>query len=81
HVCVAGIEKVVPTIDDAMAIVQLLPPNATGQLMACYVSLITDPSRTADIELTTTIGAHGPRELHLVLLDNGRSSMIFDPKL
>ena len=47
HVCVAGIEKVVPTIDDAMAIVQLLPPNATGQLMACYVSLITGPSRTA----------------------------------
>jgi len=79
HICVTGMEKVVPTVQDAMTIVQLLPVYATGQLMACYVSLITGPSRTADIEMRSTIGVHGPKELHLVLLDNGRSSMIQDP--
>ena len=79
HICVTGIEKIVHTIEDAMVIVQLLPPYATGQLMSCYVSLITGPSRTSDIELTTAIGMHGPKELHLVLLDNGRQNMIKDP--
>jgi iron-sulfur cluster protein len=78
HICVTGIEKIVPTLEDAMVITQLLPPYATGQLMSCYVSLITGPSRTADIELTTAIGMHGPKELHLVLLDNGRQNMIKD---
>ena len=78
HICVTGIEKIVPTIEDAMTITQLLPPYTTGQLMACYVSLITGPSRTSDIELTTTIGMHGPKELYLVLLDNGRQNMIKD---
>ncbi len=78
HICITGIEKIVPTLEDAMVITQLLPPYATGQLMACYVSLITGPSRTADIELTTSIGMHGPKELYLVLLDNGRLNMIED---
>lgn len=79
HICITGIEKIVPTIEDAMVITQLLPLYATGQLMPCYVSLITGPSRTADIELTVTIGMHGPRELYFVLLDNGRQNMIKNP--
>jgi L-lactate dehydrogenase complex protein LldG len=79
HICVSGIEKVVPTVEDALLVSRVVTPNATGQLMPVYISLITGPSRTADIELKLTLGVHGPKELYLVLVDNGRSKMINDP--
>lgn len=78
HICVTGIEKIVPTLDDAFKVVQVLPPYATGVLMSAYVSMITSPSRTADIEKTLVYGAHGPKELHVIFLDNGRSRMLSD---
>ncbi|MGC8935915.1 MAG: LUD domain-containing protein [Candidatus Methanomethylicaceae archaeon] len=81
HICVTGIEKIVPTLEDAFKIVQVLPPYATGVLMSAYVSMITSPSRTADIEKTLVYGAHGPKELYVVFLDNGRSQMMQDPVL
>ncbi len=80
HICISGIEKVVPTVEDALLVSRVVTPNATGQLMPVYISLITGPSRTADIELKLTLGVHGPREYHLVLVDNGRSKMINDPE-
>jgi L-lactate dehydrogenase complex protein LldG len=71
HVVVAGVEKIVPTLLDALkaAIVQaaydgLYPPT--------YINVISGPSSTADIEHTRVRGAHGPLELHVVLVDNGR---------
>jgi len=79
HICITGIEKVVPTLSDAFKVVQVLPPYATGILMSAYVSMITSPSRTADIEKTLVYGAHGPKELHVVFLDNGRTEMAKDP--
>lgn len=79
HIAITGIEKVVPTLSDAFKVVQVLPPYATGVLMAAYVSLITGPSKTADIEKTIVYGAHGPKELHVILLDNGRTEMADSP--
>lgn len=79
HICISGIEKIVPTVEDAVLISRVITPNATGQLMPVYISLITGPSRTADIELKLTLGVHGPKEYHMVLLDNGRSKMMEDP--
>ena len=79
HVCVVGIEKVVPTLSDAFKVIEVLPAYATGVTMAAYVSMITSPSRTADIEKKVVYGAHGPRELHVVFLDNGRSEMARHP--
>jgi len=79
HICIAGIEKINPTVEDSFTITRILPLYATGQIMTSYVSLITGPSRTADIEFITTIGVHGPKELHLILLDNGRTNMLKDP--
>ncbi|HET8569563.1 MAG TPA: LUD domain-containing protein [Candidatus Limnocylindria bacterium] len=79
HIAVVGIEKVVPTLDDAVAVIKLLARSATGQKISTYTQLITGPSRSADIELTLQIGVHGPKELHIVLLDNGRSRMREDP--
>jgi len=79
HVCVVGIEKVVPTLSDAFKVIEVLPAYATGITMAAYVSMITSPSRTADIEKKVVYGAHGPKELHVVFLDNGRSEMAGHP--
>lgn len=79
HVCLTGIEKVVPTLEDAFKVVEVLPPYASGVLMSAYVSMITSPSRTADIEKTLVYGAHGPKEFHVIFLDNGRTEMLKDP--
>ncbi len=72
HVAVMGVEKIVPTLEDATKMLQLLPRSGTSQKLTSYVSFITGPSRSADIELELSIGVHGPKEVHIVLLDNGR---------
>ena len=81
HIVIAGIDKIVRTVEDGFAISMVLPPYGTGQMITSYISLITGPSRTADIELTTVLGVHGPLELHVVIVDNGRSAMAEDPVL
>ncbi|MCX8169535.1 MAG: LUD domain-containing protein, partial [Candidatus Methanomethyliaceae archaeon] len=78
HICITGMEKIVPTLEDAFKIVQVLPPYATAIPMSAYVSMITSPSRTADIEKTLVYGVHGPKELHVIFLDNGRTRMLSD---
>ena len=80
HVAIAGIDKLVPTLADATAILELLPRSATGQPLTSYVSFVTGPSRSADIEMSLSLGVHGPREVHVVLLDSGRSEMRQDPE-
>jgi L-lactate dehydrogenase complex protein LldG len=79
HICLTGIEKVVPTLEDAFKVAEVLPAYASGMLMSAYVSMITSPSRTADIEKTLVYGAHGPKELHVIFIDNGRTEMLKDP--
>ena len=79
HIVVVGIEKVVASLADAAAILPLLTKSATGQKISTYVSFITGPSRSSDVEFIPTLGAHGPREVHIVLVDNGRSAMRADP--
>ncbi|HEY8731495.1 MAG TPA: LUD domain-containing protein [Candidatus Limnocylindria bacterium] len=59
---VAGTE-VVATLDEAIARIGALVRDGRP-----YVTLMTGPSRTADIERALTIGVHGPRELHVVLV-------------
>lgn len=81
HVAVLGVEKIVPTLDDVTAMLRLLPRSGTAQKLTVRVSFITGPSRTSDIELTPVRGAHGPKELHIVLLDNGRLVTRDDPEL
>ena len=81
HVAVLGVEKIVPSIDDAVAMLKLLPRSGTAQKITSYVSFITGPSRTSDIELIPVIGVHGPKEMHIVLLDNGRLKAREDPEL
>lgn len=64
HVALLRRERVVPHIEDVWALLRTergAPPRA--------VNFITGPSRTADIEQTIQLGAHGPRRVHVVLLD------------
>jgi L-lactate dehydrogenase complex protein LldF len=79
HIAVFGIDKLVATMEDAVAVLRMLPRSGTGQQITSYVNWITGPSRSADIEQSLTIGVHGPREMHCVILDNGRSDMLADP--
>jgi L-lactate dehydrogenase complex protein LldF len=79
HIALFGMDKLVATLDDAVAVLRMLPRSGTGQIISSYVNWITGPSRSADIEQSLTIGVHGPRELHCVILDNGREKMLEDP--
>ena len=71
HVVVTGVDKIVPTLDDAVA-VALVQAAWAGLYPPTYLNLITGPSSTADIEHHRVYGAHGPVEVHVVLVDNGR---------
>ena len=79
HIALFGMDKVVAGLDDAVAILRMLPRSATGQVMSTYVNWVTGPSRSSDIGGVPQIGAHGPREMHCVVIDNGREEMRSDP--
>ncbi len=68
HVAVVGIEKVLPTMADLAGFLQLTARAATGQPIGCFVSLIQGPAsdKTDD----------GPGEMHVVLLDGGRTDVL-----
>jgi L-lactate dehydrogenase complex protein LldF len=73
HIAVMGLEKVIPNIHDLGVYLKLLPRAATGQRSSVFVSLITGPK--------TELETDGPEEFHLVVLDNGRSSVLADPEM
>jgi L-lactate dehydrogenase complex protein LldF len=73
HVGITGMEKVIPSLHDLAVFLRLLPRSATGQRLTSYVSMVSGPRREADED--------GPEEFHLVIVDNGRSKMLADPKL
>jgi len=68
HVVVASIEKMVPTLEDCSQILRILARSATGQDMSVYTTFSTGPKRAEDPD--------GPDQYHVVLLDNGRTSML-----
>jgi len=80
HIALVGYEKLVPSLDEAAAILKLLSKSGTGQRMTSYVSFITGPSRTSDIEKTLTLGCHGPKEVHIIFVDNGRLALLNEPE-
>jgi L-lactate dehydrogenase complex protein LldF len=73
HIVLLGIEKVIPTLIDLAVFLQLLPRSATGQKLPSYISLITGPKKRGEQD--------GPEELHVIILDNGRSKILSDQDL
>src|SRR5215813_626249 len=71
HIAVMGIEKVVPRFADVDVFLKLLPRSGTGQKLTTYQSFITGTKRALEDE--------GPEEVHILLLDNGRSRMLAHP--
>jgi len=64
HVVVADVSQVVPDLGAALAHAQA----RYGEAMPSMLSFITGPSRTGDIERILVLGAHGPKELYLILV-------------
>ncbi|MBA1148836.1 lactate utilization protein, partial [Ectothiorhodospiraceae bacterium WFHF3C12] len=71
HIILAGIEKLVPHLDDATAMLRLLGRSATGQAMTAYTTFITGARRPDDVD--------GPEAVHIILIDNGRADMLGGP--
>jgi L-lactate dehydrogenase complex protein LldF len=68
HIVLASIEKLVPTLEDVSQLLRVLARSATGQELSVYTTFSTGPRRSQD--------ADGPENYHVVILDNGRSSML-----
>jgi L-lactate dehydrogenase complex protein LldF len=73
HIAIMGIEKVVEKLEHIVPLASLLTRSATGQAVTTYFNLISGPRRPGELD--------GPRELHLVLLDNGRTQAYADEQL
>jgi L-lactate dehydrogenase complex protein LldF len=73
HIAVTGIEKVIARLDQVPPLLTLLTRSATGQPITTYFNMISGPRREGEKD--------GPTEVHLVLLDNGRSRIFGDPEL
>ena len=71
HIALMGVERIVPTAQDLDLMLQLLPRSATGQKLTSYVSLLgsarQDPQGDANVER------------HVILVDNGRRSLVATP--
>jgi L-lactate dehydrogenase complex protein LldG len=80
HIVLVGIEKLVPTLSDAFKVAEVTWRYAQ-YVIPSYMSLIGGPSKTGDIEKVITYGVHGPKEYHVVFIDNGRSELAKDPDL
>ncbi|MHC1752094.1 L-lactate dehydrogenase (quinone) large subunit LdhH [Humidesulfovibrio sp.] len=72
HVALVGLDKLTPTMGDALRVIKALPRNATGQAITSYVSWITGPGECHS-------SPDGKKEMHVVFLDNGRRALAKDP--
>ncbi len=71
HVVIMGMERLVPSFEDLEVMLNMLARSATGQKLTTYNSIITGPKKPGDLD--------GPEELHVIVLDNGRSAQLGDP--
>jgi L-lactate dehydrogenase complex protein LldF len=72
HIVVAGIEKILPSINDLALFLPLLATFGTGQRLTVYNTIISGPKQKSEID--------GPEEMYVILLDNGRTNLLANPK-
>lgn len=72
HVAVCGLDKLTPSIHDALRVIKVLPRNATAQAITSYVTWISGASECP-------LNPDGKKILHIVFLDNGRTELAKDP--
>lgn len=73
HIAVTGIEKVVEDFSHVPELLTLLTRSATGQKISTYFNMISGPKKAGELD--------GPEQVHLVLVDNGRSRIFSHPVL
>ncbi|MBK6828696.1 MAG: iron-sulfur cluster-binding protein [Chitinophagaceae bacterium] len=72
HIVIAGIEKVIPTLNDLGLFWPLLATFGTGQRVTVYNTVITGPRQAGELD--------GPDEMYVILLDNGRTHILANEK-
>lgn len=72
HIVIAGIEKVIPTMADLGLFWPLLATYGTGQKLTVYNTIITGPKQEGEFD--------GPEDMYVILLDNGRTNLLQNPK-
>jgi len=72
HIVVAGIEKIIPSINDLSLFWPLLATYGTGQRITVYNTIITGPRQEGEVD--------GPDEMYVILLDNGRTNILANEK-
>jgi L-lactate dehydrogenase complex protein LldF len=72
-IAIMGIEKIIPRLADLSHFLEILARTGTGQKATTYVNLLSRPRADGELD--------GPREVHVVMLDNGRSAMLADAVL
>ena len=76
HIVVAGIDKLVPFVEDSVSIAKLETAYATGKPLTSYMNIVAGPSKTADIEKKLLKNMYGAERVAVILLDNGRNEAI-----
>ncbi|MBN8719161.1 MAG: iron-sulfur cluster-binding protein [Sediminibacterium magnilacihabitans] len=72
HIVIVGIEKVIPSLEDIVLFWPLLATYGTGQQVTVYNSLVMGPRQANETD--------GPEEMFVILLDNGRTNLLANPK-
>ncbi|NWF51539.1 MAG: lactate utilization protein, partial [Nitrospirae bacterium] len=76
HIVVTAIDKVYPSVEEALNMLKVITYNATGSLIPSFVEIISSVSKTADVEKKFFKGVHSPAEIILILLDNNRTEIM-----
>jgi L-lactate dehydrogenase complex protein LldF len=72
HIAIVGIEKLIPTMEDLGLFWPMLAQSGTGQQVTVYNSILTGPIGKGECD--------GPSEMYVILLDNGRTTLLNDPE-
>ena len=80
HILITAIDKIFPTVEDALLMLRLETYLATGALFPSFIDIVAGRSKSSDIEKQLFYGMHKPEEVVIVFLDNGRRQILNQAK-